>query len=165
LTLETNFGWIVWLRVFQMAGVAFLFVPIQTMCYVGIPPEKNNNVSGMTNLARNMGGSLGISAVEMLLARRSQFHQQILTAHTSRFDPTFQSRVSAMTKSLIASGYDAVQAGQMAYARIYGMVQAQASMLSYLDAIWIFAVACLLVVPLPFLMHRAKRGSAPAPMH
>ena len=44
-----------------MVGVAFLFVPIQTMCYVGIPPGKNNNVSGMTNLARNVGGSVGIS--------------------------------------------------------------------------------------------------------
>ena len=56
-----DFKTIVMLRVYQMVGVAFLFVPIQTMCYVGVPMEKNNNVSGMTNLARNMGGSIGIA--------------------------------------------------------------------------------------------------------
>ena len=58
---EMDFRTIVILSIYQMAGVAFLFVPIQTLCYVGIPMEKNNNISGMINLARNMGGSIGIA--------------------------------------------------------------------------------------------------------
>ncbi len=92
MNLGMSFREVILLRIYQMVGVAFLFVPIQTMCYVGIPPGKNNNVSGMTNLARNMGGSIGISLVMTLLARRGQFHQNRLAAHTSTYDPAFQLR-------------------------------------------------------------------------
>jgi MFS transporter, DHA2 family, multidrug resistance protein len=148
-----------------MTGVAFLFVPIQTMCYVGIPPGKNNNVSGMTNLARNIGGSVGISCVTMLLARRGQFHQNRLAAHTGNYDPAFQSSVASLTQAFKAAGYDAVQATQMAYDRVYGALQAQASMLAYIDTIWLFAIVAALMVPLAFLMRRSKPGPGPAAMH
>ena len=137
-----SFREVILLRVYQMAGVAFLFVPIQTMCYVGIPPGKNNNVSGMTNLARNIGGSMGISLVTMLLARRGQFHQNRLAAHTSNYDPAFQSAIAepgadpSRPPDTMRS-----QATQMAYDRVYGALQAQASMLAYVDTIWIFAIA------------------------
>ncbi len=165
MSLGMTFREVILLRVYQMIGVAFLFVPIQTMCYVGIPPGKNNNVSGMTNLARNIGGSVGISVVTTLLARRGQFHQNRLAAHTSNFDPGFQAAVAGMAQALKASGVQATQATQMAYDRIYGALQAQASMLAYLDTIWIFAILAVLMVPLAFLMRRAKPGSGPAAMH
>ncbi|HML16900.1 MAG TPA: DHA2 family efflux MFS transporter permease subunit [Bryobacteraceae bacterium] len=165
MNLDMSFSTIIMMRVYQMAGVAFLFVPIQTMCYVGIPPEKNNNVSGMINLARNLGGSIGISAVETLLSRRSQYHQSVLSAHTSQWDSAFQSNVNGLARTFTSAGYDLSTATQMAYGRIYGLMQAQASMLSYIDTIWIFAAVCCLVVPLAFLMkknpHRAG-GSASA---
>jgi DHA2 family multidrug resistance protein len=165
MNLGMSFGEVILLRVLQMVGVAFLFVPIQTMCYVGIPPGKNNNVSGMTNLARNLGGSVGISLVTTLLARRGQVHQSYMAAHTSSYDPAFQSAVSGMAQALKASGVQAAQATQMAYDRIYGAMQAQASMLAYLDTIWLFAIAAALMAPLAFLMRRAKPGSGPAAMH
>ncbi|HEV1286795.1 MAG TPA: DHA2 family efflux MFS transporter permease subunit [Bryobacteraceae bacterium] len=165
MNLGMSFREVILLRVYQMVGVAFLFVPIQTMCYVGIPPGKNNNVSGMTNLARNLGGSVGISLVTTLLARRGQVHQSYMAAHTSRYDPAFQAAVSGMAQSLKASGVQAAQATQMAYDRIYGAMQAQASMLAYLDTLWIFAIAAALMAPLAFLMKRAKPGSGPAAMH
>jgi DHA2 family multidrug resistance protein len=165
MNLGMSFREVILLRVYQMTGVAFLFVPIQTMCYVGIPPGKNNNVSGMTNLARNVGGSVGISLVTTLLARRGQVHQNVLASHTGSFDPAFQSAVSGMAQALKASGVQAAQATQMAYDRIYGAMQAQASMLAYLDTIWIFAIAAALMAPLAFLMRRAKPGSGPAAMH
>ena len=150
----------VMLRIYQMAGVAFLFVPIQTMCYVGMPPEKNNNVSGMTNLARNMGGSLGISSVETLLSRRTQFHQNVFAAHTSQFDPAFQSTVAGMTQTFAARGMDHATAMQTAYGSVYGMIQRHASMLAYLDTIEVFALVCLVVVPFAFLMQKSKPGAA-----
>src|SRR5580700_6618371 len=115
MNLGMSFREVILLRIYQMTGVAFLFVPIQTMCYVGIPPGKNNNVSGMTNLARNIGGSVGISLVTTLLARRGQFHQNRLAAHTSTYDPAFQTAVSNLAKSFQAAGYDAVHSTQMAY--------------------------------------------------
>jgi DHA2 family multidrug resistance protein len=165
MNLGMSFREVILLRIYQMTGVAFLFVPIQTMCYVGIPPGKNNNVSGMTNLARNVGGSVGIALVTTLLARRGQVHQNVLSAHTSQYDPAFQTAVSNMAQALKASGVQAAQATQMAYSRVYGAMQAQASMLAYLDTIWVFAIAAMLMAPLAFLMRRAKPGSGPGAMH
>jgi len=165
MNLGMSFREVIMLRIYQMTGVAFLFVPIQTMCYVGIPPGKNNNVSGMTNLARNIGGSVGISLVTTLLARRGQFHQNRLAAHTSTYDPAFQSAIAGMAQTLKASGIQAAQATQMAYDRIYGALQAQASMLAYIDTIWIFGIAAALMAPLAFLMKRPTKGGPAAPVH
>jgi DHA2 family multidrug resistance protein len=165
MNLGMSFHEVILLRVYQMIGVAFLFVPIQTMCYVGIPPGKNNNVSGMTNLARNIGGSVGISFVTTLLARRGQFHQNRLAAHTSNYDPAFQSSIANLTQTFKSAGYDAAHATQMAYDRVYGALQAQASMLAYIDTIWIFAIAAALMAPLAFLMIRPKPGAGPGAMH
>ncbi|MGD1093660.1 MAG: DHA2 family efflux MFS transporter permease subunit [Bryobacteraceae bacterium] len=165
LYLDVDFKTLVMLRIYQMAGVAFLFVPIQTMCYVGIPPEKNNNVSGMTNLARNMGGSIGISLVETLLARRSQYHQSVLSAHTSSLDPAFHNQVTGLAQSLTTGGMDHSAATQMAYGRIYGLVQGQAAMLAYIDTIWVFGLLCVLVAPLAFLMKKNRAGRGPAGAH
>jgi DHA2 family multidrug resistance protein len=153
---------IILLRVYQMTGVAFLFVPIQTMTYVGVPMEKNNNVSGMINLARNMGGSIGIAGLEAILARRTQFHQSSLAAHTSGFDQAFQSTLASLTQTLTKAGYDAATAAQMAYAQLYQMLQGQAAWLAYIDTIWLYALLCLAVVPLAFLMQRPKKGAGPA---
>ena len=166
VNLQIDFKTLMMLRVYQMIGVAFLFVPIQTMSYVGIPMEKNNNVSGMTNLARNIGGSVGISVVENMLSSRSQFHQNILSAHTGKFDIPFQSKVASMTQMFANGGMDHATAVKMAYARVYGMVQSQAAILAYVDTIWVFAMVCLLVAPLAFLMRRSKTtGSSSATAH
>src|SRR5205814_2359949 len=73
------------LRIYQSIGLPFLFVPINTVVYVGVPPSKSNQVSGIVNLARNMGGDIGIATVTTLIARRAQFHQARLTATA---DPT-----------------------------------------------------------------------------
>ncbi len=62
-------------RVYQSIGMAFLFVPINTLCYIGVPQEQNNQISSMINLMRNLGGSFGISFVTTMLARRAQVHQ------------------------------------------------------------------------------------------
>jgi DHA2 family multidrug resistance protein len=162
---DMDFRTIVLLRVYQMAGVALIFVPIQTMTYVGVPMEKNNNVSGMINLARNMGGSIGIAGLETILARRTQFHQSVLSAHTSQFDNAFQSSAAALTQTLTQAGYDVVTAGQVAYARLYGIMQVQAAWLAYVDTIWIYALACLSVAPLAFFMKRPKKGAGPGAAH
>ena len=163
MSMEMDFATAVRLRIYQMVFVAFLFVPIQTMCYQGIPREKNNNVSGMTNLARNLGGSVGISLVGALLSQRSQYHQNMMASHTSALDPEFQSRVVSMTRVFQNAGMDAVTAGQSAYGRIYGMMHAQAEMLGYIDTVFIFAILCGIMAPMAFLMKKGKpSGGAPA---
>jgi DHA2 family multidrug resistance protein len=99
------------------------------------------------------------------LARRSQYHQSVLSAHTSQFDPMFQQRVSALAQNFHSSGSDMVRSTQMAHQMIYSSLQRQAAMLGYLDVIMIFAVICTVIAPAAFLMKRAPRGKPPQGAH
>jgi DHA2 family multidrug resistance protein len=165
LNLGLSFGEAVKLRMFQAAGIAFLFVPINTMSYVGVPRNKNNQVSGMVNLARNVGGSVGISIVETLLARRSQKHQSDLAAHLSSTSVPFQTQVDAIVNVMTRAGYSAADATQRAYTMIYNQVQQQAAALAYNDVIFIFAIACAIMVPFAFFMQKNKPGAGPGGAH
>ena len=95
-------------RVYQSIGLAFLFVPINTISFVNIPPSQGNQVSAMINLFRNLGGSVGISALSTLLARRAQVHQTYLAAHTSSArlhrPPRWERKGDALQRRLRAAG-------------------------------------------------------------
>ena len=157
-----DFSTAVWLRIYQAAGLAFLFVPINTIVYVGIPPSKNNAVSGIVNLARNMGGDIGIAIVTTLVARRSQQHQATLAAHTDPWNKAFTSQVAAIARALEHGGISAADATQRAYATVYGRLIREAQTLAYLDVLLVFSVFTALMVPLVFLIQRPKPGAAPA---
>ena len=157
-TLDIDFRTAMMYRLYQAVGMGFLFVPIQTLCYVGIPQEKNNNVSGMTNLARNLGGSIGISSISVIVSRRAQYHQSILSAHTSQYDAPYQQSLSGLTQTFQTLGNDAAHATQMAHQMLYGAMQRQAAMLGYIDAIFVFACICLVMSPAAFLMQKSKGG-------
>jgi DHA2 family multidrug resistance protein len=162
LSLGMSYSAAVKYRAFQAVGLAFLFVPINTMSYVGVPREKNNAVSGMTNLFRNIGGSVGISLVETLLAQRSQFHQSRLVENFSNFSPTFRDSVSSLAQKL---GGGVPDGTQRAYGQMYGILQQQSAALAYIDTIWIFAGVCAFMVPFAFLMKKNKAGAAAPAAH
>jgi DHA2 family multidrug resistance protein len=143
-------------RVLQAAGMAFLFVPINTAAYAYLPREKNNAASGLMNLARNMGGSVGISLVTTLLDRRGQVHLNYLSRHLSASNPAFQSMMQGTTQAMRAHGANSVFATQQAYAMIEGTVQRQATMLAYIDDFRLLGFAILAMVPLVFLMKKGK---------
>jgi DHA2 family multidrug resistance protein len=138
--------------------MGFLFVPIQTLCYIGIPQEKNNNVSGMTNLARNLGGSLGISAISVIVSRRAQYHQSVLASHTSQYDTTFQQSVAGLTQTFQTLGSDVAHATTMAHQMLYSAMQRQAALLGYIDAIFVFSLVCAVMAPAAFLMQKPQKG-------
>jgi DHA2 family multidrug resistance protein len=152
-----DFKYAVVARCFQAAGLAFLFVPINTAAYAFVPPTKNNAASGLINLARNIGGSLGISLVTTLLDRRAQFHQMRLTEHTTPLNPAFNSAVDSASQLFGAGGN---QNG--AYALIMRRLQQQAAMLSYIDCFWAMGIAFAVLVPLVFMMKKTKPGRAMA---
>ncbi|HZS36965.1 MAG TPA: DHA2 family efflux MFS transporter permease subunit [Polyangia bacterium] len=151
-------------RMFQSVGLAFLFVPITTLAYVGIPPEKNNSVSGLVNLARNVGGGVGISIAQTLLSRRAQLHQTNLVAHVTPFDAPLRSALAGLEHALVAKGVAGAEATRRAYGIVYGQVLQQAGTLAFIDVLWLLAIACACLVPLVTLMHRPPRDAAPA-MH
>jgi DHA2 family multidrug resistance protein len=155
-----DFRTAVLMRVFQSCGLAFLFVPINSTVYNGVPPEKNNQVSGIVNLARNMGGDIGIAVVTTLVARRSQFHQAHLVEHVVP-SGALEARIAAMAQHLQQAGIAAVQATKMAYGMVYAEVTKQAQTLAYLDVLVLLAIVAGLMVPAVLLTRRVRAGAAP----
>ncbi len=163
INLNVSFGMAVSWRVFIALGLPFLFIPINTLCYSGIPQEKYNEVSGLTALMRNLGGSVGISFVTTLLARLSQKHLAMLTPHAAGGNPAFDSLRSGLAGGWVHRGAAMPDAMHRAGAQIYGMAQIQARLLAYVDAIWVMVALTAILVPIPFIMKRPKKAAA-APM-
>jgi len=160
--LEIDFRSVVIARFLQAVGMAFLFVPINTAAYAFLPREKNNAASGLMNLARNMGGSVGISVATTMLDRRSQVHLTNLSRNLTLSNPAFEAALHGAAGTMQAHGASAVGATQEAYALIQATVQRQATMLSYIDCFWFLGFAILFMIPAVFLMKKSKPGGGMA---
>ena len=165
INLDIDFRTAALYRVYQTIGLAFIFIPINTLSYVGIPRNKSNQVSGITNLARNLGGSIGISMLSTWLQRLAQGHQVYLTAHAAAGDPVVSQRIAGMTQTFISQGLPPDQANARAWSFLSRIVSAQASTLAYIDIISIMALAILCLAPCAFLMRRPQKGARPAAAH
>src|SRR5437899_11584067 len=104
LNLSISFGSASLLRVMQVFGLGFLFVPINLVSYVGMPAQKSNSVAGLVNFMRNIGASIGTSMVTTLIARRAQFHQVTLAAHVTPGRPAFTRAAAGLEAHLSALG-------------------------------------------------------------
>jgi len=155
-TLGIDFKTAVLARVLQAVGLAFLFVPINTAAYSYLPREKNNAASGLMNLARNIGGSVGISFVTTMLDRRTQKHLSDLMSHLTAANAQFQAMIRGIAESLMVHGTSPVDAQKQAYAVIQATVQRQATMLAYIDNFHMLGYAILAMLPMLFLMKRTK---------
>ena len=162
IDLQISFSAATWLRITQVIGLGFLFVPITLVAYIGISPEKNNAVAGIINFMRNMGSSVGTSLVTTLIARRSQFHQARLIEYTRAGNPNFQHSVSGLTQRLANSGLSAHDAQMGAYARIYRSVQAQAGTLAYIDTFMVLCVGAAIMFCLTFFLKKNDPGGGGA---
>jgi MFS transporter, DHA2 family, multidrug resistance protein len=158
--LNISFRTVVLARMYQAAGLAFLFVPINTSAYAFLPRDKNNAASGLMNLARNIGGSVGISVVTTMLDRRTQYHQARLSERFSAANPAFQHTLQGTTNALMARGFSPADAAHKAYGLIQATLFRQANMLAYIDNFWFLGVAILIMVPLVFLMKKPPAGRA-----
>src|SRR3981189_540641 len=144
------------LRVWQYIPVAFLFVPLTLAGYVGLPAEKTNAAAGLMNFMRNMGQSVGTSAVTTLIARRSQYHQSVLAEYTA--SGRFHASITALAMRLTRAGVSAHTAQQQEPGHLYALVQAQAAVLSYVDAYWLLAVASSIMFLGSFFLKRNEPG-------
>ncbi|HJU29685.1 MAG TPA: DHA2 family efflux MFS transporter permease subunit [Candidatus Binataceae bacterium] len=158
LNLNVDFWTMARYRIFQSLGIGFLFIPINTMAYVGLPPEKNNQVSGMINLFRNIGGSVGISMVTTMLARSQQAHQDALSIHTNHFNPAFNSTVNALGESAFHAGASHADALHRGLAQFYGVMQQQAATQAYISIFSMLALMCVAIAPFVFLMKKNQPG-------
>src|ERR1700739_2484558 len=146
------------LRIAQVIGLGFLFVPISLVAYIGIAPEKNNAVAGLVNFMRNMGSSVGTSIVTTLIARRSQFHQARLVEHARPDNPNFQNAANGLAQRIANSGVSPHDAQAVAFARIYQNVQTQAASLAYIDVFMVLAVGAAIMFCLSFALKKNDPG-------
>ena len=162
LDLQISFQTAAMYRVWLSFGLALLFVPINTASYVGVPEEKGGEVSGTINLLRNIGGSVGISMVETMIARRDQFHQDVLSAHVTRARQAYRNMNGGLSADLFHRGLSQPQAASQTTLRIYNSVITQANVLSYIDVAWLIGVMCLVMIPLILLLKQNNPKAAVA---
>jgi DHA2 family multidrug resistance protein len=165
LDLDVSFAQVTLWRVYQVLGLAFIFIPISTLNYVGVPREKNNQISSFSNFARNLGGSLGTALLTTFLARSSQVYQQDLASHVRPDGRVYRDYLAQTQAGLMRLGQGASTAAQIAYGRAYRQMLRQASMLSYKNAFFILSMTILCLAPLPFIMRlppKAMRAPADA---
>ena len=158
LDLQISFQSASILRLIQVFGLGFLFVPINLASYVGMPPEKSSSVAGLINFMRNIGSSVGTSMVTTLIARRAQFHQSNLVADATAGHSTFARAAAAITAHLVASGVNAERAAKQAYLLLYQTLIAQANTLAYIDTFFLLAVGAAIMFVLSFTLKKNDPG-------
>ncbi len=143
-TLATDYWREAGARALQGLGLAFLFIPISQLAYSNLPPGKNNKASSLTNLFRNLGGSVGIALVTTLFERRTQFHQSILVTHVTSADPALQATATGIIERLVAAGYTTADAMERVPAVVGGLVRQQATLSGALDCFWLLGALAML---------------------
>ncbi|HEY1239740.1 MAG TPA: DHA2 family efflux MFS transporter permease subunit [Bryobacteraceae bacterium] len=154
--LDVDFRSAMWARTLQAFGMSFLFVPINTTAFSAVAKEKLGYASGLINLFRNIGGSGGIAMINTVLARREQFHQQVLVSHLTPMDGSYADALRNIASSIGAQGASAADAAGQAQGVLYGMVQRNAAMLAVNDTFWILALIFLCMIPLVLFLRRTE---------
>ncbi|QEH36635.1 Multidrug export protein EmrB [Aquisphaera giovannonii] len=151
-------------RCLQMAGLGLLFVPLNNAAYLYISKDQTNNATGVFNMLRNEGGSLGIAIVTILLDRRSQFHHARLAEHIRPGREAVDRVVGSLAQvRMVRGGATAVDAHAQGWALMSGNVAEQARILAYLDAFWVFFLLALAAMPLILIMKKSvARGDLAA---
>jgi DHA2 family multidrug resistance protein len=164
LNLQAGYWDIFWPQLLQGVGMSLLFVPLTTVSMDSIPREKMGNATSLFNLMRNIGGSVGIAMTGTMLARNNQKTTSMLGSNVTAFDPSSQSILYQLKAGFMAAGADITTATERAYAAVFGMVQRQATMVSFVSIFQLLGVLFLAIIPLVLLMKRPK-SRAPIAAH
>jgi DHA2 family multidrug resistance protein len=175
LTSGVDYWALAWPRFVQGLGVGFIFVPLNAVGLATIPRISMGNATALLNVVRNLGGSIGVAVVSMLLTRRAQEHQSTLIAHVNPFDAETAARLSAWAAHFGSQGSDSFTAQRRALAMVYQEVTRQAQVLAFADDFWLLFVlfsGTILLLPLvervrtgPATSSKAQADDAPAPAH
>jgi len=161
LNLNAGYWDIFWPQILQGIALSFLFIPLMTVSMAGISKQKMGNATSIYNLMRNIGGSFGIASMTTLLARRSQLHQSHLIARIGPGNLATRRMLQEMQNWFHLHGFDHYTASRKALGAMYGMVQAHASMLSFVEAFWIMGVMFLLMLPFILLLRSPRIKTEP----
>jgi DHA2 family multidrug resistance protein len=154
LDADVAFNYAVIGRVYQAIGLPFVFITVTTASYVGLPHDQTNLASSMINVARNLGGSIGVSASQTLLAQRGQFHQSRLVEHLVPSSLQYQDTMHRLTDFFSGQGSSTLDATGQAMAYIGQQVTLQATILSYIDVFFMMSLAAICAIPLALLLRK-----------
>ena len=163
--LQLDYGHAVRARMLQSFGLAFLFIPINVSAFAFVPREKTNMGTGIINLARNVGASVGIATVTTMLDRRTQSHQARLMENVNGYNAAYHNMLNGTQTKLVAAGSSINHAAAQAHGMIYNTVQRQAAMLAFLDNFKLLGVVFLCVIPVLLLMKKPKGPVGDVPVH
>jgi DHA2 family multidrug resistance protein len=166
ISLQVSAGSLFWPVFFTGFGGGFIFVPLATLSLGALPREEMGNATGIFNLMRNVGASIGVSLVSTLNERNAQAHQTTLVANLTPYDTRYQSSLQAMATTFAAHGGSAT-AQQEAIGSMYQTVLTQANLLAYLDGFRFFALVSVagLAGALLFKKIKKRNDSSPAAAH
>jgi len=164
ITGDISYGYATMSRIYLAFGLPLLFLPIMTASYDGLLPKQTNQASALINVARNLGGSMGVALVQTVLAQRQQFHQSRLVEHIAPSDLGYQQTIESMTRFFKAQGSNAADASGQAIAWVGQTLQHQVDLLAYIDVFWTLAVIGAIMVPVALSL-RSIDLSAPSRGH
>jgi DHA2 family multidrug resistance protein len=168
-TPQTDYNTFVMLRILQVGGLPFLFVPISTMAFSAIPKEKSGKASALYSLMRNLGGSFGISALLTFLERREQTHQNFMVEHLTPANHGFAPALARATANAVNAGYGHGAAVGVARGLLYRQMESQSMILGYADSFYALAIVMfglsLFALTLPTVNLHKKKSADAAPAH
>jgi MFS transporter, DHA2 family, multidrug resistance protein len=165
LNLQAGYWDIFWPQLIQGVGMSLLFVPLTTVTMNAIPRERMGNATSLFNLMRNIGGSIGIAMTGTMLARQQQTVTSVLGSNVTMYDPASRAMLAQTRAAMMAAGADPVTATNRAYGAIFGMVQQQATMVSFVSLFRLLGFLFVILIPLVLLMKRPRRGAEPIAAH
>jgi MFS transporter, DHA2 family, multidrug resistance protein len=161
LNLQAGYWDIFWPQLIQGVGMSLLFVPLTTVSMDPIPREQMGNATSLFNLMRNIGGSVGIAMTGTMLARNQQSTTSLLGSNVTAYDHASRTMFMQMRAAYMAAGADGYTATNRANAALFGMVQQQAAMVSFVGIFQFLGVLFIALVPLILLMKRPARAPGP----
>jgi DHA2 family multidrug resistance protein len=161
---DISYGYAAMSRIYLAIGLPLLFLPITTASYAGLPPNKTNQASALINVARTLGGSMGVALSQTVLAQRQQFHQSRLIEHITPSGVGYQHTIDQMTRYFQAHGSNSPTAAGQAIAWVGQTLQKQIDLLAYIDVFWTLAVIGMIMVPIALSL-RTIDLNAPARGH
>src|SRR6266566_4195051 len=163
--LGLDFRHAVQARMLQGFGLAFLFIPINVAAFAFVPKEKTNMGTGIINLARNVGASVGIAFVTTMLDRRAQFHIARLTERANELSGAYHQALHGIESRLVSVGSTAAHASAQAQAMVYGTIERQAAMLAFLDDFKMLGIVFFAVIPILLLLKKPRMRGGGVPVH
>lgn len=165
ISLEINYERLAVIRIVQATGLAFLFIPINTAAFSGLPMEKSSAASALINLSRNIGGSVGIALTEAYLARHQTIHRVELSQHLDAGSLLVNDYLKRLTDLWTGLGHPVEEASRLAMMALNRTLEAQASMLAFRDTFWFLALLFIGLIPMTFLLRRPMKPKAPVEVH